>query len=449
MLRYDSIDPRSSERVWSDLLDRENFPSPSSETRASRDAVTAPTTPRVLVVSAEWASARGGISTFSRILCLALAAVGCDVVCLVPSAAADEIEQADAGGVRLVAAVRGADEPTIVALSRRPSLPGGFRPDRVIGHGRVTGPAARVLVEDHFPEALRLHFLHVAPDHIEWDKAGRLDDAGDRAEARTRTELDLCRGAHRVVAVGPLLYGRYLTDLVALGLRPPLRFDPGFDEPPVGAGVVTAPVVPAGGRHRPPGQPLKIYLAGRMEDARLKGVDLAASAVGLVARRRGPVVSPLELVIRGADQGTSQRLRDQIRVWSSNPALGALVRPYTCRRDELAADLLGASLAVMPSRSEGFGLFGAEALMAGTPVLVSGASGLGMYLNEVLPADAAARSVVPMSGDDDEDVDRWARAIEAVLHDLDAAFHRADELRRFLAGRTTWAGSARSLLAGL
>ncbi|MFP3747517.1 hypothetical protein SB816_31125, partial [Achromobacter sp. SIMBA_011] len=69
----------------------------------------------------------------------------------------------------------------------------------------------------------------MAPDEIEWLKGGREDDAGQRAEERTRIELELARNAARVVTIGPRLQGRFLRDLDAEGLPSPVRLDPGFD----------------------------------------------------------------------------------------------------------------------------------------------------------------------------------------------------------------------------
>jgi hypothetical protein len=35
-------------------------------------------------------------------------------------------------------------------------------PDVVIGHGRITGPAAQVQYKDHFPTAAGVHLIHMA-----------------------------------------------------------------------------------------------------------------------------------------------------------------------------------------------------------------------------------------------------------------------------------------------
>jgi glycosyltransferase involved in cell wall biosynthesis len=186
-----------------------------------------------------------------------------------------------------------------------------------------------------------------------------------------------------------------------------------------------------------------------MEDSQLKGLDIAARAIGLAARRRGPAADPIELVVRGAPEGTSRKVRTAVREWAGYPELGVVVRPYTADTEWLDADIRRASLVLMPSRSEGFGLVGLESIVAGTPVLVSDQSGLGVLLREALKPEQASRFVVRMSGDDDRDHDEWGRAVEAVLRDRDAAFRRAAELRSQLSQQKTWASATTGLLAEL
>jgi glycosyltransferase involved in cell wall biosynthesis len=278
----------------------------------------------------------------------------------------------------------------------------------------------------------------MAPDEIEWHKLGRTDDVGQIAEERTAAEVTLGRTAHRLAAVGPILYDRYLTELSAFDLAAKvLRLDPGFDG--------------SSATHRcpPPGSPWRILVLGRTEDAHLKGLDLAAAAVGSVLQERGDSVTPIELIVRGAPPGTAESLHTKLRDWSRSPSLTVVVRPYSDETDRLVGDLRIASLALMPSRAEGFGLVGAEAIAAGTPVLVSAGSGLGRLLRESLPPDDARRFVVPMSGNAAQDAASWAREIGAVLRDRDAAFDRADELRRSLSQRCSWATVAQTLLESI
>src|SRR5437870_2163416 len=115
----------------------------------------------VLVVATEWESRHGGLSTFNRDLSRAIAAIGHRVFCLVPWASRDEIEAAAAFNVELVVAEDAALSED-VRLSTHRELPNGEIPDIVIGHGRVTGPAAKALAK-HYERSKRIHFIHVSP----------------------------------------------------------------------------------------------------------------------------------------------------------------------------------------------------------------------------------------------------------------------------------------------
>lgn len=393
---------------------------------------------RILSIATEWQSAQGGLSTLNRKLCSALAAAGADVSCVVLQASDADLEAAEAHGVRLVTPPPSPGANDLMQLARKPALDEGVVPDVVIGHGRVTGPAAKTLVEDHFPRASRLHVVHMAPDEIEWEKLDRSDDAGTRAEVRTELEVSLGRTSQAVVAVGPRLHARYLTEFAAYDDAPPvLRLDPGFDSPDVPA------------RLPPPGSPWRVLVVGRTEDARLKGLDLAAGAVGRAERARGESLTEIELLVRGTPPDSAEELRRGLTEWAAAPSLRIVVRPYAAGAERIEADLRRASLLLMPSRSEGFGLAGLEAIVAGTPVLVSSSSGLGLLLREALGPDEAIRFAVSVDADDAATIARWSSAIEAVLMDREAAFSRAADLRRRLADAKPWSSAIRELVAAL
>lgn len=390
-----------------------------------------------MVVATEWESAHGGLSTFNRELCLALARRQVRVLCLVLNATDAEMDKAEAAGVTILRSrpVAGADETA--SLMRRPQLPKGVVPDLVIGHGRITGPAALVQAE-HSPRAKALHFVHMAPDEIEWHKLDRQNDAAASADSRTRIEVSLGRDADRLVAVGPRLHGRFRGHFAGRDDTEPLRFDPGFD--------LTDPRP----RKVPDGTPLTVLLMGRTEDAELKGLDLAAAACGLVAGWRHEARKrAIEFVVRGVPEEGSDRQKRQLNEWAANPRLSIVPRPYTTDAEHLADDLIRASLVIMPSRAEGFGLVGQEAIVEGTPVLVSEASGLGDLLREALGDEAAASWVVPMSGDTATDIQTWARAIDGMLSESKEKFAAAEALRVDLAERLPWSRSVDELLATL
>jgi len=392
-------------------------------------------TPTALVVADEWFSAHGGISTVNRHLCGALAGAGAYVHCLVPNASAEERADAALLGVRLVEARPMPGAPPAFSLMQKPDMAGGDAPDVIIGHGRVTGLPAKFLAENHFRGAARLHLVHVTPDETEWWRPDHADDAGARAEERAMVELALGRDATRVVAVGPRLHQRLERDLhVFPHAAPPLRLDPGFD------GVVTTRRGPA------PGGPLQVLVLGRTEDVEIKGIDLAAKMLARALDLRGPEEAEVELLVRGAPPGECSALRERLRGWAAQPALHVNVRPFTTNAGRLQEDLTRAHLVLMPSRTEGFGLAGAEAIAMGVPALISSRSGLGMLLREILPPADAARVVVPMTLNENEDITRWSAHVAAILRDPKGAFATACAVRKTAARRRTWAMAADRLL---
>ncbi|MDQ7808409.1 glycosyltransferase family 4 protein [Amycolatopsis sp. A133] len=387
----------------------------------------------VLAVADEWFPARGGISTFNRHLCSAMAATGASVYCLVPAATEAEREDAARRRVHLVTAVRVIGGSAREALSRRPMLPAGVEPDVIIGHGRITGPSAQALAEDHFARAARLHFVHMQPDQIEWYKPNRPRDAAIRAAQRTQEELQLGRDAKRIIAVGPALHDYAVRDLTDFPDTPvPLRVDPGFDRP------ATTAAGPRGGIPQ-------ILVLGRMEDAEVKGLMLAARAVSHAIGTCGLVEREVELLVRGAPENEGAELREAVVAWASRPGLRVTVRNYTELPDLVQADILRASLLVMPPQEEGFGLVGAEAIAAGIPVLVSDRSGLGKLLEEVLPEELVSRLVVPVRLTQD-DTALWGHHIARVLSDRAAAFATSQRAAALLARERTWKMTARAVL---
>lgn len=396
--------------------------------------------PVVLSIATEWASAHGGLSTFNRDLCRSLAASGAQVFCVVLDAGPADIADAREDGVGLVPAPERPGASEDVRLTSRPGLPPGTVPDLILGHGRITGPAALKLHEDFYPSARRLHFLHMSPDTIEWYKPGRANDAALRAEDRTMIERRLGRSAHRVVTIGPRLHAEFVAEFRSPDGRPPLRLDPGFDGP--------GGLDPAFPRVPPEGKPLRVLFLGRVDDARLKGVDLAAAACAQAdtwlheaGTRRG-----VRLLVRGAPVTDADRAREDIRLQAASNRLDVVVRVYTSERERIDDDLDIASLVIMPSRQEGFGLVGLEAITRGIPVLVSSQSGLADLLRESLGDERAGPFVVEMSGEDAKDTQTWARAVFSRLMSRSAAFREAAELRTELAERIRWDQAAAAVL---
>src|SRR4051812_26337516 len=98
----------------------------------------------VLSLATEWESRHGGISSFNRDLCRALSSLGHTVICVVPTASLGETVAAREVGVTLVVAAEDLGLSEEMRLGAIRELPGGAIPDVIVGHGRVTGPAAKI-----------------------------------------------------------------------------------------------------------------------------------------------------------------------------------------------------------------------------------------------------------------------------------------------------------------
>ncbi len=133
------------------------------------------------------------------------------------------------------------------------------------------------------------------------------------------------------------------------------------------------------------------------------------------------------LAVAGNDMGDGSRLRTLAR------SLGVEHRTTFTGllegRDRLEA-LADAEVLVYPSQDEIFGLVPLEALLAGTPVIVSDDSGCG----EVIPGTGGGQ-VVPLG-----DADALAHAIEGVLTAPSAWREAAARSRRSRAGPSTGTG---------
>lgn len=149
--------------------------------------------------------------------------------------------------------------------------------------------------------------------------------------------------------------------------------------------------------------------------------------------------------MRGVDAGKGDALRKSLISIAGRPDLDVVVCEFTADASKVAEDIRRASVVLMPSRAEGFGLVGLEAIALGIPVLVSARSGLAELLREHVP-QLAASIVVNVTIDLDTDGSTWSSRLHEVLGDKPAAFERARRLREALAGVLDWDSAAKKLL---
>ena len=342
---------------------------------------------KVTLLASEWGSAKGGLSTLNKKLAIFLGKHNqVDVTVLVPQNACSEEDKRHAKGHNV--SIQEAKE----RLAYTDPLDWlGFPPkdlaiDIVIGHGVKLGKQGQVIRESH--DCKWIQVVHTAPEEL-----GMYKDyprAIAKGQEKNEDEVDLCKLANLVVAVGPKL-----TEAYSSYLRSSRKQQDIF---PLTPGVfhefLTIKQVTQEGKN------FKVLILSRgdVEDFELKGYDTAAKAVARLNRS-------YRLVFVGASKGKEEEVSKKF-LQSGVSKRKLIVRTFVKSEEKKKELFCEVDLAIMPSRTDGFGLTALEALSAGLPILVSSNSGFGEALRE-LPT---GKSHLVES----DDPDKWAEAIASV-----------------------------------
>ncbi len=392
---------------------------------------------KILAVATEWRSGHGGVSTLNRELCTALAGLGHEVHCLVLVASADDAGAARALGVQLIRGpeIEGYAGPERFLTLQAQHL-GGFKPDLVIGHDHVTGPAAHFLTERL--GGAYVHMLHTVPQDSELHKLRPGERGRESAEVyeKARAQISLAGRAKLVVGVGPKI-----SQVAAVRLPD----GPFVHElmPGLNADLLS---------YRPDPQRLRgrfqCLMSARMRDAALKGAEHACDAMRRVAATRHGSGRP-KLILRGFSEGRFEEEFQPIGRYEDYK-LFVEPRPYSEDFAVVRDDLKTVSLVLMPSLSEGFGLSAFEAIAAGVPVVVSFESGLADYMlravDEGILEESVSDACLAETHAQGEIGAVWAEKVELVLANPTAAFERAERMRTALASRLTWPAAAHAFV---
>ena len=260
--------------------------------------------------------------------------------------------------------------------------PSDLQIDIVVGHGVKIGHQAQVIRESH--QCKWVQVVHTAPEELGMYKT-YLNPVSVN-EKKHETEVELCEIADFVVTVGPKL-----TEAFRTYLRPSGKDQTVFEFTP-GIFADFSEVEQVVGERKKFG--VLVFGRGDDEDFELKGFDIAAKAVAMLDNTH--------LTFVGAPHGKQDEVKNHL-LHCRIPAQSLTVRSFTESREGLKKLLLEVDLAIMPSRTEGFGLTGLEALSAGLPILVSRNSGFGEALSNVMFG-----SFFVIDSDDSE---VWAKAI--------------------------------------
>ncbi|XP_068751397.1 D-inositol 3-phosphate glycosyltransferase-like isoform X2 [Montipora capricornis] len=338
---------------------------------------------KVTLLSDEWKSTKGGLSTINRELAIQLAKhQNVEVSMYLPRCSEDDLRIAKEYNVNLVQARKLIGfEPIDWLLS----APENHEMDYVIGHGLKLGRQVQLIQKQLTCRWVQV--LHTAPEDLGIFKG--YENAISKAEEKHKAEIELCELADEVVAVGPKLaddYSRYLRhrEQSVFVLTPSI-----FSE---FSSVKQA---------AEDGRTFCVLVFGRgdTEDFDLKGYDIAAKAISELNE------ASYEVTFVGAPPGKEEEVA--AKLCQHGIARRQLtVRSFKESREYLGRLFCEVDLCIMPSRTEGFGLAALEALSAGLPILVSGNSGLGDALQNV--PGGSSRVV------NSEDPEKWAEAIKNV-----------------------------------
>lgn len=344
----------------------------------------------LITFATQWGSKHGGINSFNTDFLTAFGVayhLGAQVVCIVAFTTPEEIEEARNAHVTLVPLPYPPQDKLFstdqaqVGIEELQRLGIGFNPDRTVwlGHDRISGAAANAAARIAGGRSALIH--HMSYDHYE-----SYAENSCTAYQKSQDQKTLFQQADFALAIGPLLRDA-LHDLVDAS-KPVHMLIPGLAE------IET----------RPAPKTFTAFLSGRLSDdaARIKQGHLGIAAFAQAHREAREISMPdglcqePKLVLRGVDfesTASSSQPREpdpeaELKKFAQEYALAVInlqALPYTQNRQELYEQLSAASVALMPSWHEGFGLVAWEAIAAGVPLIVSKKSGVYRLLEEEFP----------------------------------------------------------------
>ena len=375
---------------------------------------------KVTLLSYEWGSTNGGLSTINRELAIQLAKNDNVEVSMYLPLCSEEDERA-AAEFR-VCLLKAKKKPGYDPIEWLALVPKDHHMDVVIGHGILLGRQVPTIKEFH-PDCKWVQVVHTDPEELAMFK----DYAGPTVKGakKHQAEVELCELADQVVAIGPKL-----TEAFTCYLHSCAKDQDVIDLTP-GIFSEFANINQAAEER----ETFHVLVLGHgdSEDFRVKGYDIAARAVAMLNNKEGS----FKLVFVGAPDGEEDKVKERFLKEGILPR--QLIVCSAKERKQLAKQFYEADLVMMPSRTEGFGLAALEALSAGLPVLVSGNSGIGKALKKV---PTGSYCVV-----NSEKPKKWAEAIRSICgKERGLRLREAILLRQNYADTYQWEGQCSALV---
>ena len=334
-------------------------------------------------MSAGWkASSNGDLTTINRELAIQMAKhPNVEVSVFLPQCSEEDKRDADSYNVKLIEAVKLSGFEPVDWLA---SLPDGHAMDCVLGHGVALGRQIQIIKKNpNYSHCKWIQVVHTAPEEIGMFKSI------SEGQKMQQTEIELCKIADQVVTIGPKLTDTFKSQLRkqdVFNLTPSilsefLDVQEASDEKRTFCVLVTE--------------------SGDSEDFYVKGYDIAVKAIAELKDKS------YQLKFASKQRGKEDELANKL-LQCGIGRNQLMICSFDENRETLANLFSAVDIAILPSKTEGFGLSALEAISAGLPVLVSGNSGIAEALREV---PTGSQCIV-----DSEDPAEWARAIKAVRH---------------------------------
>ena len=338
------------------------------------------------LLAAEWGSKHGDVSTMNRELAINLAEVqeckngrlNVQVTFLVPNCSDQEKREAETFKVDIVEAKErtGVDSYIWLCFPNE-----DIQIDVVIGHDVMLGGQARIIKQINSWKPRWVQVAHTDPKEL-----------SSKGRKEKEDMIELCKNADLVVTVGPKLRDVYSNQLRGCGKEENIfEFTPGIMEELV---VQHA---------RLDSTTFKVLLLGRIDfkDFKQKGYDIAVKAFKDELKGENYC-----LVFVCAPEKPVDEVAEYLKTTFGIPDEQLEVKTFMEGREELKSLFREVDLAIMPSKTEGFGMSALEAFSAGLPILVSANSGFARALKEIKFGDLC---IV-----DSDDPKKWAEKIKAV-----------------------------------
>ena len=371
---------------------------------------------QVTILASEWGSSKGGLSTINREIAIQLAKCPeAEITFFLPKCSKEDKKLALQNNVKIVEALR---RPGFQELEWLSFPSDHLQIDVIVGHGVKLGKQAQIIKERKNCKWIQV--VHTDPEELGMFK--NYSNPISKGEEKHKTEVELCEMADLVVGVGPKLseaFRSYLRgcqkDKSVVDLTPGV-FEEFFSVRQVVEERKKRCVL--------------VFGRGDAEDFELKGFDIAGKAVAAIQDTR--------LVFVGAPDGKHEEIAKRL-TGCGVPKSRLRVRGFMGDRESLKRLFQEVDLVVMPSRTEGFGLAGLEALSAGLPELVSRNSGFG----EALCSVPFGSSFVVNS----EDPTDWTAAISKIwAKDRKSRLEEVETLRDSYDKKYNWAKQIKDLL---